>query len=268
MLELAASKVADFTAFDHSGVGLSWLLYDYVYHGTAFNRYVDSPFYAALLGLVFVYFFPLLNLSTSGRAGKARLSFPKHSYATGWDLSTDRPTCSRLDAAISQSLCFALALYVAYPLSYDAEMHRNITVLVLFLTAAKGLAMFTQCGEGTRPFAVAVLCTLQVFAAFVVISIELEVDGSPALNSSLKYVLSKVKECALEGYVPCLALGLVALTTSAHDLETRTTKLEAPIEPKVPTKPEILIKPEAPTKPQAPPARNHAYTCVYHMHMP
>ena len=67
------------------------------------SSYVDSPFYAVLLGLVF--FFPLLDMSAS---------------------SERKSTFAKLDAAMSQSLCFALALFVVRAAASVAP-HRPVT---------------------------------------------------------------------------------------------------------------------------------------------
>ena len=55
------------------------------------SSYVDSPFYAVLLALVF--FFPLLDMSDSTELESKLVKY-------------------KLDTALSQSLCIALALFV------------------------------------------------------------------------------------------------------------------------------------------------------------
>ena len=129
------------------------------------SSYVDSPFYAALLGLVF--FFPLLDLSAS---------------------SERKSQCSKIDAALSQSLCLALVMFVvrvtathpwftpsahqhhppclcpqAFPLSYDAALHSSIAVLTFFLAAARATTQFCSgaCVMSSIDNAQVVLCTLQ-----------------------------------------------------------------------------------------------------------
>jgi len=165
------------------------------------SSYVDSPFYAALLGLVF--FFPLLDLSAS---------------------SERKSQCSKIDAALSQSLCLALVMFVAFPLSYDAALHSSIAVLTFFLAAARATTQFCSgaCVMSSIDNAQVVLCTLQVIASFFAILIELAPDSMPVLH--------------FNGYVPCLdaspwmaeslALGLVTLTTSIHVFMARLEDFE------------------------------------------
>ena len=165
------------------------------------SSYVDSPFYAALLGLVF--FFPLLDMSASSE----RVS-----------------GCSKLDAALSQSLCFALVMFVAFPLSYDAALHRSISVLTFFLAAGRAVTQFCAgaCVMSSVDNAQVFLCALQVVASVVAIAVEVVPESVPTLH--------------LGGYVPCLdatpwvaesaALGLVALTTSVHVFMARRADFE------------------------------------------
>lgn len=160
--------------------------------GTAsLSSYVDSPFYAVLLALVF--FFPLLDMSAS---------------------SEKRSKVVKFDSALSQSLCVALALFVAFPLSYDAELHRAISVAFFIIAAARSLTE-----SWNRPKVVAVLCVLKFVAAIgaILVNVPLTAKYSPAFH--------------LGGYVPCLdatpwvaesaALGLVILTTTVNIFMSR-----------------------------------------------
>ena len=160
--------------------------------GTAsLSSYVDSPFYAALLGLVF--FFPLLDMCASSE----RIS-----------------GCSKLDAALSQSLCFALLMFVAFPLSYDAALHRSISVLTFLLAAARAVTQFSAgaCVMSSVDNVQVVLCVLQLVASLVAVALEVIPGSLPTLH--------------LGGYVPCTdgfpwvaesaVFGLLALTTSIH----------------------------------------------------
>merc|ERR1740130_2525139 len=69
------------------------------------SSYVDSPFYAVLLALVF--FFPLVDML--------------HAHAHRSNLVHSKGV--KMDMALSQSLCLAVTLFVAFPLSYDAALH-------------------------------------------------------------------------------------------------------------------------------------------------
>ena len=89
--------------------------------GTAsLSSYIDSPFYAALLGLVF--FFPLLDVSAS---------------------SQRTSNCSKLDAALSQSLCFALALFVVRVSASPSRFTPHVPSLLL---PTAGFPPFLRCG--------------------------------------------------------------------------------------------------------------------------
>jgi hypothetical protein len=182
------------------------------------SSYVDSPFYAVLLGLTF--FFPLLDMSAStdiikrGDGKRDHWNVPQK-VRTSIHLDPDayvrKSTWSRLDAALSQSLCFALALFVAFPLSYDAALHRRISLVVFSLAAARAFTESFTVSKKT----VAALCLLKFFAAFAAIATEL-----PFTHKSIFPTLH------VGGYVPCvdaspwvaesMALGLVVLTTSVH----------------------------------------------------
>jgi len=155
------------------------------------SSYVDSPFYAVLLALVF--FFPLLDMSAS---------------------SEKKSKVVKFDSALSHSLCVALALFVAFPLSYDAELHRAISVAFFIIAAARAVT------EGfAAPKVVAILCVLKFFAAIgaILVNVPLTAKYIPAFH--------------LGGYVPCLdatpwvaesaALGLVLLTTTVNIFMSR-----------------------------------------------
>ena len=79
------------------------------------SSYVDSPFYAVLLALVF--FFPLLDMSDSTKRAKplAKLDSAAVKLDSKLDSKQDSKQDSKLDkldSALSQSLCIALALFV------------------------------------------------------------------------------------------------------------------------------------------------------------
>merc|ERR1719149_45830 len=155
------------------------------------SSYVDSPFYAVLLALVF--FFPLLDMSASSEKKSKVIKF---------------------DSALSHSLCVALALFVAFPLSYDAELHRAISVAFFIIAAARALTE-----SFTGPKVVAILCVLKFIAAIgaILVNLPLTAKYIPAFH--------------LGGYVPCLdatpwvaesaALGLVILTTTVNIFMSR-----------------------------------------------
>ena len=98
----------------------------------------------------------------------------------------------------------------AFPLSYDAELHRAISVAVFIIAAARAVTE----GSGDAPKVVAVLCFLKFIAAIGAIATHLPLTEKyiPAFH--------------LGGFVPCLdatpwvaesaALGLVILTTSVN----------------------------------------------------
>ena len=116
---------------------------------------------------------------------------------------------SKVDSALSQSLCVALALFVAFPLSYDEHLHRAISLAVFTIAAARA---FTQSCDA--PKVVALLCVLKLVAAI------------GAILAILPLTAKYLPPVHLGGYVPCLhatpwvaesaALGLVILTTTVN----------------------------------------------------
>lgn len=102
----------------------------------------------------------------------------------------------------------------AFPLSYDAELHRAISVAFFIIAAARSLTE-----SWNRPKVVAVLCVLKFVAAIgaILVNVPLTAKYSPAFH--------------LGGYVPCLdatpwvaesaALGLVILTTTVNIFMSR-----------------------------------------------
>ena len=102
----------------------------------------------------------------------------------------------------------------AFPLSYDAELHRAISVAFFIIAAARAVT------EGfAAPKVVAILCVLKFFAAIgaILVNLPLTAKYIPAFH--------------LGGYVPCLdatpwvaesaALGLVLLTTTVNIFMSR-----------------------------------------------
>jgi hypothetical protein len=81
------------------------------------SSYIDSSFYAALLGLVF--FFPLLDTSTTGQSGNARQV----------GIGERKSNWSRFDAAVSLSLCFALTLFVVRAAATKRSLNNSVLVV-------------------------------------------------------------------------------------------------------------------------------------------